>query len=102
MPHLQYLTRLDHEKVRRFFIAYQDRLIYGTDQAIGTKREPAAVRQRAHDIWTRDWRFLTTDDTLKTAEVDGTFQGLKLPREVIDKVYRTNAERWFPGVKAGG
>lgn len=102
MPHLQYLTRIDHEKVRRFLITYQDRVIYGTDQAIGTKRDPAAVRQRAHDIWTRDWRFLATGDTLRVAEVEGAFNGLKLPRDVIDKVYRTNAERWFSGVKAGG
>jgi len=97
---LQYQARSDREKVRRFFLKYQDRIIYGSDQAIGTKRDPAAVRQRAHDIWTRDWRFLATDDTLRTPDVDGAFQGLKLPREVIEKVYRTNAARWFPPAKA--
>ena len=94
--HLQYQARADREKVRRFFLKYQDRIIYGSDQAIGTKRDPAAVRQRAHEIWTRDWRFLATDETLRTPEVDGAFQGLKLPRDVIDKVYRTNSSRWFP------
>jgi hypothetical protein len=25
-------------------------------------------------------------------------QGLKLPKAVIDKIYRTNAEKWFPGI----
>jgi hypothetical protein len=99
ISHLQYQARVDHEKVRRFFLKYQERLLYGTDQAIGPKREPSAVRERAHEIWTRDWRFFTTDDTLRTPEVNGAFKGLKLPRGVIDRIYRTNAERWFPGAK---
>ena len=99
MGHLQYQTRLDREKVRRFFVQYQDRLVYGTDQAIGTKRDPAAVRERAHDIWTRDWRFLATGDTLRSPDVDGAFKGLQLPRTVVDKIYRANAERWFPRLK---
>jgi len=25
-------------------------------------------------------------------------KGLKLPKEVIDKIYRKNAEKWFPGI----
>lgn len=31
-------------------------------------------------------------------KVDGEFKGLKLPGEVVDKIYRTNAEKWFPGI----
>ncbi|HEY2908013.1 MAG TPA: amidohydrolase family protein [Vicinamibacterales bacterium] len=102
IAHLQYQARMDHDKVRRFFLRYQDRLMYGSDQAIGARRDPAAVRARAHEIWTRDWLFLTSDATLRAPEVNGAFNGLKLPRAVIDKLYRTNAERWFPGIKPRG
>lgn len=98
--HLQYQARKDHDKVRRFFLKYQDRLLYGTDQAVGARSDPAAVRARAHEIWARDWRFLTTDETLRAPEVNGAFRGLKLPRSVVDKLYRGNAERWFPHVNA--
>ena len=95
MPHLEYQTRTEWEKVRSFFIRYQDRVIYGTDQAIGANRDAASVRSRAHDIWTRDWTYLTSNDTLTAPGVPGTFRGLKLPRGVIDKIYRINAERRF-------
>jgi predicted TIM-barrel fold metal-dependent hydrolase len=100
--HLQDQARADHDKVRRFFLKYQDRLMYGSDQTIGSRRDPAAVRARAHEIWTRDWRFLTTGETLRTPEVNGAFTGLKLPKAVVDKVYRTNAERWFPRIRPHG
>ena len=95
IAHLEYQARMDHDKVRRFFLEYQDRLLYGSDQTIGTKTDPTAARARAHTIWTRDWRFLTTDDTLRSPEINGAFRGLKLPAAVIDKLYRTNAEHWF-------
>ncbi len=102
IAHVQYQSRTDYEKVRRFFITYQDRIMYGSDQAIGIKGDPTAIRARAHERWTRDWRFLTTDDTLRSPEVNGTFMGLRLPRTVVDKLYRTNAERWFPAIKRRG
>ena len=89
-------------EVGRRFSFVARRLMYGTDQTIGTKRDPEAVRTRAHDIWTRDWRFLTTDDRLRSPDLNGAFRGLKLPRAVVDKLYRTNAERWFPGIKPRG
>ncbi len=102
IAHLEYQARVDRDSVRRFFLKYQDRLMYGSDQTIGIKKNSAAVRARAHEIWTRDWQFLTTDDRLRAPEVNGAFRGLKLPGAVIDKLYRTNAERWFPGIKPRG
>jgi predicted TIM-barrel fold metal-dependent hydrolase len=102
MPHLQQQASASREKVRKFFIDYQDRLIYGTDQAVGPKRDPSAVRSRAHQIWTLDWKFLTSGDVLDTASVEGTVKGLQLPREVVDKVYRLNAERTLGGTRSPG
>jgi hypothetical protein len=31
-------------------------------------------------------------------EVDGEFKGLKLPKDVIEKIYYKNAVKWFPGI----
>jgi hypothetical protein len=43
-----------------------------------------------------DWRFLAGNEQLESTEFDGTFRGLALPREVIDKIYSGNARRRFP------
>ncbi len=56
-------------------------------------------KKQAHDTWLNDWRFFTTDEKMQSPEFEGEFNGLKLPREVIDKIYRTNAEKWFQGGK---
>jgi predicted TIM-barrel fold metal-dependent hydrolase len=106
ISHLQYQALTQRQKVRDFFIKYQDRLIYATDLRSTAQDivdagiiEPAALQKHAHDVWLRHWRFFTTDDKMRVPKVDGEFQGLKLPREVVDKIYRKNAEKWFPGIK---
>lgn len=93
--HLQFQSKTDREKVRNFFIKYQDRLIYGTDGGIGPSDDPEDARQSTHEKWLEDWKYFTTDDTMSVWEVNGEFRGLKLPADVIDKVYRTNAIKWF-------
>ena len=35
---------------------------------------------------------------MRVPKVEGEFKGLKFPREVVDKIYHTNAEKWFHGV----
>jgi hypothetical protein len=44
----------------------------------------------------RHWKFFTDDQMMRVPKVEGEFKGLKLPREVVDKLYRTNAEKLFP------
>jgi hypothetical protein len=39
-----------------------------------------------------DWRFLTTSDRLHSDDFAASFQGLHLPRQVVDKIYRSNAQ----------
>jgi hypothetical protein len=46
----------------------------------------------------RHWKFFVTDEEMEERTV-GPFKGLKLPREVVRKIYRENAERWLPGIK---
>lgn len=96
---VQYLTRSDREKVRDFFIEYQDRLIYGSDRIVNEGSDPEEVKKNVHELWLRDWEFFCTDHKMTSGSFDGEFQGLKLPQEVIDKIYRKNAERWFRPMK---
>lgn len=101
MCHIQKQAQSDRRKVRDFFIKYQDRILYGTDEGDygASIKEPEEIKERAHSVWSRDWKFLTTDSPMTSWEVDGEFNGLRLPKAVIDKVYRENAETLFPVFK---
>src|SRR3954452_17272778 len=92
ISHLQYQAKNNWQKVHDFCIKYQDRLLYATDILISDSESDSSVNKQAHDVWLSDWRFFTTDEKMQSPEVDGDFRGLRLPREVIDKIYHTNAE----------
>src|SRR5215210_824697 len=70
-------------------------IIYGTDIIVDGTKDPLEMKKHAHDIRLRHWKFFTSDEMMLVPKVDGEFKGLKLPREVVDKIYRTNAEKWF-------
>jgi predicted TIM-barrel fold metal-dependent hydrolase len=79
---------------RRFFLKYQDRILFGTD---GPWPEE---RLRLY------WRFLETEDEYfpyseKEFPPQGLWHiyGIHLPDDVLRKVYAQNAERIIPGVK---
>ncbi len=46
LSHLQLQASRDHDKVRRFFIEFQDRILYGSDFARGDGQSDARVRRR--------------------------------------------------------
>jgi predicted TIM-barrel fold metal-dependent hydrolase len=93
--HLQVQGQKDWGKVRDFMIKYQDRLIYGTDLGISAASDPERVMKNAIQTWQEDWRFFVTDQKMENSVVTGSFQGLKLPKEVVDKIYYHNAIKWF-------
>ena len=95
IPHLQYLTQKDRDKVRDFFDRYQDRIIYATDMGIGPGSDRENAKTSLHEVWLADWKYFTTDEPLSSPHVNGEFKGLKLNKKIIDKVYRENAMRWF-------
>ena len=73
---------------RRFFITYQDRILFGTDFA------PDVQRYRLY------YRFLETDDEYFNYDLDDPpgqgrwrIYGLDLPDQVLKKIYATNATR---------
>jgi hypothetical protein len=104
MTQVQAQSRDDYDKVRRFFIKYQDRLIYGSDLADNPPvpgkagEEPAspdALRAEADHFWRSDWRYLATGETQRIEDIHADVKGLALPRSVIDKIYFANGRRVF-------
>ena len=100
MSQVQYQSVRDFDKVRNFFIKYQDRLLYGTDLTLnpgeaGTDEQRAEFKRSAHEAWTADWRYLATPESQRVEIIKADVPGLALPREVIDKVYYANAVRAF-------
>lgn len=95
MAQIQYQSVRDYQKVRDFFIKYQDRILYGTDLTLNPDEDVAAFRASAHEVWTNDWAYLATSGTRHVADIDADVQGLALPKSVIDKIYYANARREF-------
>lgn len=95
LVHLKLQASADRERVRQFFIRYQDRIVYATDLTRLPQQSDAAFADEAHGVWLDHWRFLSGSAQLRSDEFDASFQGLALPRDVLDKVYHANARRLF-------
>ena len=103
LVHLKLQASGNREHVRQFFIDFQDRILYATDLTRLPLQADADFAKEAHAVWLEDWRFLTGDAELKSADFDAAFRGLALPRNVVDKIYCRNAQRLFPtGWKKSG
>jgi predicted TIM-barrel fold metal-dependent hydrolase len=76
---------------RKFFLKYQDRIMFGTD---------TPPRRDAYRTY---YRFLETDDEYFDCASSHQRQGfwmiygIFLPKDVLEKIYRTNAEQLFFG-----
>jgi predicted TIM-barrel fold metal-dependent hydrolase len=94
---IRYFARMDRDKVRDFLLHYQDRILYATDLGFREGNPAAAVKywQTTHD---RDWAFFSGDEAM---EYEGRpTRGLALPVAVLRKIYRENALRCIPGLRA--
>ncbi|SEI87462.1 Amidohydrolase [Cyclobacterium xiamenense] len=95
MGQVFYQTAADREKVRNFFIRYQDRLLYATDLSDNGSRTKEALHAAMDAAWKRDWEFFATDNAMESDLINEPFQGLQLPKAVVDKVFYQNAVEWF-------
>lgn len=95
MAQIQYQSVRDYDRVRDFFIKYQDRILYGTDLTLNPGEDVQEFRQVAHDYWTNDWKYLATGESRRVDDIDADARGLALPKSVIDKIYYANARREF-------
>lgn len=98
IPHLQVQSVKGWQKVYDFMVKYQDRLIYATDMGVDPNSNFVAVNNECHEVRMTDWKFFATNEELTVPHFPEKFKGLQLPKEIVDKIYRTNAEKWFPGI----
>ena len=89
--------------IRKFFLKYQDRILFGSDGNPGRGIE---------EFWVPHWRFLETYDehfdhpaqlrSATGAPLHGRWRisGIGLPDTVLRKVYYTNALRYLPSARA--
>ncbi|MFZ0419470.1 MAG: amidohydrolase family protein [Candidatus Sulfotelmatobacter sp.] len=93
---MEYLMLMPAEKVRAFLIKYQDRVLYGTDLDLLPDAKLPDTLKEWESTYARDWRFLATGETFN---VEGRqVHGLNLPQPVLQKIFRSNAMRWIPGL----
>jgi predicted TIM-barrel fold metal-dependent hydrolase len=97
------LSRQSSEKVRAFFVKYQDRVLYGSDIEIWPKEDvPRTSAERAKSVrdaenhYRMTWQYYTGTGTV-------TIKGketicLNLPSAVVKKFYYKNAVRLMPGL----
>lgn len=93
--HLQLQAMDNWEGVRDFCIRYQDRIIYGTDVIDDGSVEAGEIAQRLEHLWEFHYRFFATDQVMTAPEFKGTFKGLNLPKEVVEKIFYTNAKKLY-------
>lgn len=92
------LMRQPREKVRRFLIRYQDRVIWATDSMQLDWSNPSEAVAHWESAYERDWKYLATGEAI--VEGSRSVRGLALPDAVLRKIFRENALRWIPGLAA--
>ena len=85
---------------RRFFIKYQDRILFGSDGGFMLRPKDGWTPER---MWRSYFEFLETDNEyidypLQSITKQGNWKvsGLNLPDEVLEKIYSLNARRLIP------
>jgi len=129
------LGRLNPPAIRDFFVKYQDRFLFGTDDLVLFKGRNRPVAGNISVYMTDDPAWLTVDPAdvpavkrwqdraafdyaqylqyFETDRLDLTdpnrsggswfrMPGVKLPPEVLEKLYHANAERLIPGLAVQG
>ncbi len=79
---------------RKFFIKYQDRILFGTDGP----REPGRLNPHWRMLETADEYFTYAENQYPPQGLWNIY-GLDLPDEVLRKVYAENAANLIPGVR---
>lgn len=95
ISHLYYHAAENREKVIDFFTKYQDRIIYGTDIIDDPDQPAETIVRELKRRWSSHWNFFATDQKLTSPQIGQSFRGLNLPTAILEKVYRTNAIKWY-------
>ena len=92
------------QAVRQFLIAYQDRVLFGSDvvaeQPLSTlaPAEREQARRLLREAFESARAFFGSGNEVMIR--GRKTQGLELPAEVLDRLFSANARRWYPALNA--
>jgi predicted TIM-barrel fold metal-dependent hydrolase len=92
----------DSDTVREFFLAYPDRVLFGTDlvyrrsQTTMTDDERRAIYANLRATYEMHFAYFEKDGPVSVRGRET--RGLNLPAAVLDKFYAANAHAWYPGL----
>jgi predicted TIM-barrel fold metal-dependent hydrolase len=101
------LGRHEAKKLREVFVRHARRILFGTDTGVssdgslmlGSYGEEPNKREEVGPYFAGHWRWLETADTgipsMTPIQGRWTLNGLSLPDEVLDRIYRENAVELF-------
>jgi hypothetical protein len=92
--------------MRRFFIEFQDRVLFGSDLGVGpdglmlgSSGERPGTREESRVFFARHWEYFETSraNMANPTPIQGrwTVQAIGLPHAVLEKLYQKNAARVF-------
>ncbi|MER3373077.1 MAG: amidohydrolase family protein [Allomuricauda sp.] len=97
--HLQFQAVSEWKKVYDFFIKYQDRIIYGTDIIVADGAFIEGDFTYIEKKYTDHREFFLGTEPMRVPKVSREFNGLGLPKEVVQKIYVDNALKAYPRMK---
>ncbi len=95
------LAYQDAATVRAFFLAYSDRILFGTDVVIrdAFSEMDAETRQRQvqrlRDTYAAEMAYYEREEATLRGQ---PYPGLGLPERVLRQLYLDNAVAWYPGI----
>jgi predicted TIM-barrel fold metal-dependent hydrolase len=96
------LTWQDTAKVRAFFEAFPEQILYGSDMVhngFSSELDEEKRQQRLESAdarWQMEFAYYESSDIV---DVRGrSVQGLGLTGDLLENFYYKNAERWYPGL----
>ena len=72
-------------------------MLYATDLVISDdnfEQQMAFIEKE----WKADWKYFATNEPMDSPNVDASFTGLGLDKEILKKIYYANAVKWYPGI----
>lgn len=96
------LAYQESKTVKAFFLAYPDRLLFGTDvvqrDLASTLSEEDRHKQikTIEDRYRMEFAYFETEDFVNVRGKDAW--GLRLPSNILEKFYSDNARLWYPGL----
>lgn len=96
------LAHADRDELMAFLDKYQDRVMFGTDVVFRQPHSTMTPEERAEKLEAyesnvnRHLKFFGTDEVMTIAGKE--VRGVKLKKDVFEKIFFENVLRWYPGV----